>query len=345
MKKMANQQLVDYIKQQLQLGVSKEAVKETLSQAGWPEADINDALSAAAPSPAEAAQSSSPATPSVPSTSATVATETKLATETKPAAETKSATKGESARGVQPAASASQDKPGATGPASSALSQLTNKSSASQSSPSVAKDILKPKSEAAFQPKIQTMSAQAAGQSSGDSSTRKYALPAVGIAVVLVLAGWSVYLFLQNRALKGEASQSADLSASLEEARTQIASLTNDKNMLSSQLEAVNLERNDLLLHLSFFVAPAGEAETKDITISGTLGGGGRSPYTITTSRQVVLNVKNSSESDVSKALQPLLGSVIEVVGTYVPGTRNITVAVVNGVPVTEATQTPPTAP
>lgn len=41
---MANQQLVDYIKQQIQLGVLKEAIKNTLLQSGWPEADVKEAL-------------------------------------------------------------------------------------------------------------------------------------------------------------------------------------------------------------------------------------------------------------------------------------------------------------
>ena len=42
-----NQQLVDYIKQQLQAGVSKENVKSALLGAGWSEADISEALKSA----------------------------------------------------------------------------------------------------------------------------------------------------------------------------------------------------------------------------------------------------------------------------------------------------------
>ena len=46
---MQNQQLVDYIKQQLQGGVAKDAVKKALLEAGWPEADVAESMQAAAP--------------------------------------------------------------------------------------------------------------------------------------------------------------------------------------------------------------------------------------------------------------------------------------------------------
>lgn len=321
---MANPQLVDYIKQQLQLGVSKDAIRGTLSQAGWPEADINEALSASGPG---AAQPSSPAMPAAQAAPSTPST---------------------------PAVSA---KPAASAAPASALSQFAQKSSASapQSSPFVTKDIFQPKGESTFQPKIQTMPAQAAAQSAGSSSLRKYIILAVWIIVILGLAGWSAYLFWQNGTLKKEVSQSAGLSSALEQANAQVASLTNEKSSLASQFDAVNLEKTDLLLHLSFFVAPAGGATTTNVSVSGTLGGGGKNPYTVTTDRQVVLSVKNSSDSDVSKALLPLIGSEAAVSGVYVPGTREITVQAVNGVPVkapapepaatSTPTSTPPAAP
>jgi len=41
---MPNQQLLDYIKQETGKGLSKEQIKQGLSTAGWPEADINEAF-------------------------------------------------------------------------------------------------------------------------------------------------------------------------------------------------------------------------------------------------------------------------------------------------------------
>ena len=46
---MINQQLVDYVKQQMQAGISKDAVRKALSDAGWPPADVDDSLKAAEP--------------------------------------------------------------------------------------------------------------------------------------------------------------------------------------------------------------------------------------------------------------------------------------------------------
>ena len=47
---MINQQLLDYIKQQLQQGVSKEAIKNALMASGWQAQDIEEGLNATNPS-------------------------------------------------------------------------------------------------------------------------------------------------------------------------------------------------------------------------------------------------------------------------------------------------------
>ncbi len=60
---MVNQQLTDYVKQQVQGGVQKDAIKKALLDAGWPAADVDDSVNAAgaAASPAAAAQTFNPA--------------------------------------------------------------------------------------------------------------------------------------------------------------------------------------------------------------------------------------------------------------------------------------------
>src|SRR5882724_4730935 len=60
---MINQQLVDYIKQQLQAGVSKDVVRKALVDAGWPAADIDDSMKTgdSVASPAAAVSTTSPA--------------------------------------------------------------------------------------------------------------------------------------------------------------------------------------------------------------------------------------------------------------------------------------------
>lgn len=50
---MIQQQIVDYVKTQIQAGVAKETVKDALLKAGWPEADVNDSIGAAESSAAK----------------------------------------------------------------------------------------------------------------------------------------------------------------------------------------------------------------------------------------------------------------------------------------------------
>lgn len=68
---MANQQLKDYISQQLEKGTGKEAIAQALLGVGWPQSDINEAMESLFPSSAPAASVgdirpvSAPATPKV----------------------------------------------------------------------------------------------------------------------------------------------------------------------------------------------------------------------------------------------------------------------------------------
>jgi hypothetical protein len=58
---MANQQLIDYIKQQMQLGVPKDSIKQTLVTSGWPEGDIQEGFTAIAGPAVIQPQASAPA--------------------------------------------------------------------------------------------------------------------------------------------------------------------------------------------------------------------------------------------------------------------------------------------
>ena len=62
---MVNQQLVDYVKQQVGGGVAGDAVRKALLDAGWPEADVDDSIKTAAPTAPAAAVSSPAAKPAV----------------------------------------------------------------------------------------------------------------------------------------------------------------------------------------------------------------------------------------------------------------------------------------
>jgi hypothetical protein len=352
---MANQQLVDYIKQQMQLGVSKDAVKGVLAQAGWPEADVNEALAAALPGQT----GSSPAVPaasSVPGGAGQISSGAPAAEMNKPAASfTQSPQSPQTApaasRPFVPPSAISQfaQKPVASGfgrdPAGSGAAGGPDKPAAQ--SPFIAKDIFQPKSAAApagepvFQPRIQAMPAQPAVAKTGGGSAKKYALLILWAIVTLALLGAAGYFFWKNRDLNNRFSNLLGISASLEEANARIATLTAQNGDLLTQFNNLNLERADLALHLSFFLPAVGGATTTDVTLGGTIGGGGRDPYTITTKRQLVVSVRNSSASDVSRALLPLIGKEAVISGKRVPGTREIIVEAVNGEPVEKPAASP----
>jgi hypothetical protein len=59
---MVNQQLRDYVKQQTQLGVSKDALKSSLLGVGWSTADVTEVLGSPA-APASAPAAAAPGTP------------------------------------------------------------------------------------------------------------------------------------------------------------------------------------------------------------------------------------------------------------------------------------------
>lgn len=55
---MINQQLVDYVKQQLQAGVAKDSVRKALIDAGWAAGDVDDSMKSADPGGGPAGSSS-----------------------------------------------------------------------------------------------------------------------------------------------------------------------------------------------------------------------------------------------------------------------------------------------
>jgi len=129
---------------------------------------------------------------------------------------------------------------------------------------------------------------------------------------------------------------------------TRVASLAADKAALMGQVDtakknaddaqnknvALTAENKDLENQLSLFVAPPNVTSTV-VTVKGTINGGEKLPYTITTPKGVVLAVKNYKDANVQKVLAPFVGETIEVTGMHVPGARDITVVSINGKPIT----------
>ena len=77
---------------------------------------------------------------------------------------------------------------------------------------------------------------------------------------------------------------------------------------------------------LSLFAVPtdmASPVTSSPVTVSGVLSAGlGKNTYVVTTVYGAKAYVKNSSTAAVAAALQPLLGTTVQISGTYLPGLR-----------------------
>lgn len=288
---MANQQLKDYFIQQSKLGISKDAIKSALLEAGWSESDVNGAMAESSP----AAQVAPQTTPAQTSTPAVI----------------------------------------------SQSFQKQPETAAKPSSPFITSDIFKPRGEPVFQPMTSVNASNVIGEKQEIASVslkkklmeegNKILIIFLGIASIVLLMG-NVYFFLQNGNLNGRIDSLRKASSLLGDKETQIVSLSSEKTALSDQVDSLNKTIADLNGQLSIFApSPAGSTIPIPFDVNGTLGGGGKSLYSITTSKGIILFVKNSRDATVDAFLKPLLETNVRLEGTHQSGSVQLTATAVNG--------------
>ncbi len=289
---MANQQLLDYIKQQLQLGVAKEAVQEALLGSGWPKAEVEEAMGAVGGPAASTAVAAKPAaTTTVANMAASVS--------------------------AKPGAASPTSSPTATKPASS--------------SP-LGGGIFQSKGESVFKP----MSAVSASTKSLEdighpSNPHHWLLPAILGVVVVILLGGLWWLYTQNMALSNQIKSSMSSNGSLvEQLNQQVASLTADKASLTNQVTSLTNSNKDTLIQLSLFSVSTSTAE-ESITLSGTVSGTDKAGYVLTTTQQILVNIKNYKDAKLAAALKVLGSQAVVLAGTFMPGSHAMTVTTING--------------
>lgn len=165
----------------------------------------------------------------------------------------------------------------------------------------------------------------------------------VGGILILGLAGLAWYFYSQNGGL---AAKVASLNSASEQVKGQFSALQSQldasNNNLGAQIKALKAANDDLTLNLSFYVTPAGGATSTPVVIGGTLGGAGSS-YVLTTPRGAKILVVSSGGVKAS-TLKPLVGGVVQLAGTYVPGSGQMTVtSIISPSPV--VSPAPPVAP
>ena len=310
---MVQDQLVEYISSQFKLGISRDTIKSALTGVGWAPLDVEDTLKkvegGATP------PTSQPAAPQkMQDTAGTAAASPKFVSFSAPA------TVAGSGKGPEPQTIRVSDLVSSAAPASSMSAAGSPKVISAQKNPLMG-----------------TFSAATIAPTQKKKGINLIEILAVVLIVLLgALAG---YLFFQNSGLKSQIQAQGNGNQSAEQASVaQVQALNASNTALTAQIQTLTSENQDLTTNLSFFVIPAGSASpvaSTSISLSGVLSAGlGKNTYIITTSAGVKVSVKNSSDSAVAATLQPLLGNTIQASGTYIPGTANITIATVNGSPV-----------
>ncbi len=307
---VANQQLKDYISQQSKLGVSKDAMKSALLGAGWNESDVTQAINEY-----EAGTQAAPAQP---------------------------------VAAVQPMQQPVQQ------PASQVSGIAATIAGTKPAAPFMTSDIFQPKGEAVFkasapgQPSSPAAQKPAAISMGAEPGKKKGNILTIALAAVSVLLlGGNVYFYFQSAAPRAQ-TPSITGTGTGQQQEAQIASLTSDKNSLSQQVDTLNKTMADLSGQIAIFEpAPTSTITSVNFDVSGMLGGGGKVLYSLTTSRNIVLSVKNSKDAKVDAALKDLVGKQVSLQGTHQPGSTSLTVVSVNNQPVdmpAVATSTTPAA-
>jgi len=297
-----NQQLKDYITQQTKLGVSKETMKSALLGAGWNEGDVSQAI----------AEYESGLQSAAPISSA------------QPVSSVQQPSSVQSPVTQSPVSSA-----GVSAPATKPMSTF------------VTSDIFQPKGEAVFkstagiQPGPQTQKPQTVSINNESPVKKGGKIVTIALGVVsVILLGGNVYFYFQNNGLRSQVVTpgAAGPDSAVAQQAAQITSLTADKDNLTQQISSFNKTIADLTSQLSIF-EPASTSSITSVSfdVSGILGGGGKVLYSLTTSKNIVLTVKNSKDADIEAVLKLLTGKQIELAGTHQPGSVQLTVATING--------------
>ena len=305
---MIQEQLVDYVSSQMKLGVSRDAIKSALVSAGWVAADVEDTLKKVEGGSAAGAMTGAGGVP---------------------------------AGGVA-------SKPAVAGMAVSSaktaepqMIRVSDLVSSSSPNPSPAKS----SKDAFFGGKISgnSFQATAAKSSAGVAGAGGVVVASSGgskkmliggiVAVILILAfaGLAWYFYSGNATLAAQVAsltgESASVTSQISSLKSQLDASTTD---FAAQMASLTTANADLALDLSFYAVPPGGSSSTvptalPITVTGLLSDGGKAPFAITTAEGAKIFVGNSSVATIMSQLKPLVGQTVQLTGTYIPGSDQMT--------------------
>lgn len=336
---MVQESMVEYINAQMKLGTSRDAIKATLTGAGWAAADVEDTLKKV-----ESAKTvqTMPTTTSAPAMMA--ATQTTAA---QPAA-MPATTMNTAPKTIQMSDLVS------TKPGISSKSPLTGSTPTAGVAPVIG--VSAPATK-----KADTFPSASFGEVKPHGSHGTLITEIVLGIIILAVGAFAGFLFMQNNSLHSQLSslngQSAGVNSQLSAIQAQMAAST---TAMTAQLATLDAANQELQTELSFFVpSPSSTPGTvSNATVNGTVSFG-KSGYVITATYGTEIFVANGKSSNVIAALTPLLATpgkpstttstagtttttaaipptaatTAQFTGTYIPGSNIMTLTAINGTP------------
>lgn len=325
---MVQESLVEYINSQMKLGVPRDAIKATLTGAGWAAADVEDTLkktdgakmaTAMQPGGAAVQPAAKPAEPVVTSRVVTPVGSASPAPQTIRVSDLVSGA-GSSAPASMPSGPAAASAPASAKPAAP-KSPMTGPAPVSMPAKGTASSAM-------------SYPAAKAHGSRGALITE-----IVLVVVILAVGAFAGFLYMQNGSLTSQLGslkgQSSGVNSQLSALQAQVAAST---TALTAQVSALTGETQELQTELSFYVAPTSTSPgaTSTATVEGVVYSG-KTSYIITAAYGAKIAVANSKDAAVVAALAPLMAgtstpaTTAQFTGTYTPGVDSMTLTAVNG--------------
>jgi Tfp pilus assembly protein PilE len=344
---MVQDQLVEYVSSQIKLGISRDAIKSALVGVGWAPLDVEDTLKKV-----EGSAVSAPVQPIAPlrtmDTGMSATVSPKLVSFSTPGIAA-GPTMNPAPQSIKVSDLVSAIAPASGMPGGTAPKTIPS------GGPAIGKVSMNMSSKDPF-PKGTAQGNITAFSSPIGKKKMKFGLVEIILVVLIVAIGaFAGYLFMKTNTLTSELSAAQagagqQNQVAVQASATQLQALNASNTALTAEVASLTAENQNISTNLLFLAAPAGLSSSTAVaeaSLSGTLSAGlKKNTYIITTQYGVKVNVQNSSDTAVTAALTPLLGTSIQVSGTYVPGIPNILVMSVNGATVSSpsAGMTTPTS-
>lgn len=334
---MANQQLVDYIKGQLQAGVKDEDIKKILKDAGWPDSEVLDGM-ATAKGPAISSPIAQPTVSSSPTSQVS----------TQSGSGSPSAMKINAFGGsISSGASAFSSSPKTEDKKESVKFDFVNTSTGAKSSGETATFKPQETKTESFSPVENSVLAT----EPVTNSSKKNLLPWILFAIILIASAVVIPMLYMNNLSVNESKIS--LETQLQTVNSQLMSLQGVGADAETQLSALNSEKQDILDEIAIFATPvmvpaSDSASTTgtstqpamqmpssvEFRVKGSVAQDPKGVYIITTPRNIILTVKNSKDAKLAEVLSPLVGQEMPISfsGVHAPMSKDLTVESVNGV-------------